>query len=214
MKTLLQIIKEEIGSYFNDIHDYYDEYDNIFRNILSNMVNKSKNKIKLKKIKPSMYQKALDDFIKFGEITHYPTNYIRQWKNIVIENTIMLDVITMFMGHASYFDVDSFNDSLFGDDNVEKHVPDWSEAWEYMGKMGYVDALDDFLPKFTNGHDLISDYGLEPLQKIVEELIKTNDPDKIIVLINKALDISHQRSDLSEIFIEGGESSLDRISGI
>jgi len=46
------------------------------------------------------------------------------------------------------------------------------------------------------------------------KLINTTDYNEIIVLIIKALDISHQRSDLSELFIEGGEASLNRISGV
>ncbi len=199
---------------FEHIEDYYEEYDNLFREILTDMVNKSTKKHVLIKINPNMYQKALNDFMKFGEITHYPTNYIYTWKNIIIKNFTYLDVITMFFGHTSSFEVDTFNDIVFNTDETGKRISGWNEAMEYIDEMGYSEVLNNILPTFSNGHDLISDYGLEPLRKIVEELIQTNDPNEIIVLINKALDISHQRSDLSELFIEGGEGSLNRISGL
>ena len=198
-----------------DVHDYYEEYDNLFRELLQLMVSKSNKKIILRKINPNMYQKALNEFIKFGKLVHYPTKYVEQWKDIVIENYTYLDVITMFFGHTSYFDTDTFNDTvLYNDGNEDNYISDWGEAMEYIEKMGYDDVLDNTLPRFSNGHDLISDYGLEPLREIVSSLMETTDPNKILVLINKALDISHQRSDLSEIFIEGGESSLNRISGV
>lgn len=197
-----------------NMYDYYEEYDNLFMEILMDMVNKSTKKHVLRKINPNMYQKALNEFIKYGELMRFPSKYIHQWKNIIIQNFMYLDVITMFFGHKSYFNVDTFNDMVLNTDETGKSVSDWSEAMEYMEQMGYDEVLDNILPRFSNGHDLISDYALEPLTKIVESLYKTDDPNEILVLINKALDISHQRSDLSELFIEGGESSLDRISGV
>jgi hypothetical protein len=42
--------------------------------------------------------------------------------------------------------------------------------------------------------------------------IKSKNPNEIIVTINRILDVSHQRSDLAELFIEGGSKSLDYIS--
>jgi len=195
-------------------YDYYEGYENLFREILSRMISRSNEKFRLLKINPNMYQKALNEFMKFGELLHYPTKYVEQWKDIIIENYTFLDVITMFFGHTSYFDVDSFNDAVFNTEETGESVSGWSEAMEYIEENKYEEVLDNILPRFSNGHDLISDYGLKPLGKIVEELYAASDPNKIIVLINKALDISHQRSDLSELFIEGGESSLDRISGM
>jgi hypothetical protein len=198
---------------FKDEYDYYEEYDDVFREILTKMINGDRTKIILKKIKPQMYQQALNEFMRYGKIMRYPVKYIEQWKDIVVRNTVFLDVNTMFYGHTSYFDVDTFNDYVLNTDETGESVSDWQEAWEYMEKKGYDEVLEDFMPKFSNGHDLISDYGLEPLKKVVVSLMQTQDPNQILVLINKALDISHQRSDLSEIFIEGGEASLDRISG-
>jgi hypothetical protein len=195
-----------------DIYDYFEKYDYLFGEILQSMTAKSNEKIRLRKIKPNMYQKALNEFIRFGKLVHFPEKYVYYWKGIVIENFMYLDVITMFYGHTSNFDTDTFNDYVFGED--EEGISDWGEAMEYIEENGYDEVLDNILPRFSNGHDLISDYGLEPLGKIVKQLMNTDDPNEIIVLINKALDVSHQRSDLSELFIEGGEATLNRISGL
>ena len=80
---------------FTDVHDYYEEYDDAFREILTKMVNGDTTKIVLRKIKPQMYQQALNEFVKYGQIVRYPTKYIYDWKDIVIRNTIFLDVNTM-----------------------------------------------------------------------------------------------------------------------
>lgn len=59
---------------------------------------------------------------------------------------------------------------------------------------------------------MISDYGTEPLMKLGYEMARQEKPEEIIVTINRILDVAHQRSDLAEIFIEGGSASLDYIS--
>ena len=208
----LRHILETLG--FTDVYDYYEEYDNVFREILTQMINGDTTPIVLKKIKPRMYQQALNEFVKYGQLMRYPTKYIHQWKDIVIRNTIFLDVNTMFYGHTQGFDVETFNNYVFNTDETGVGADDWSDAWEYMEEKGYVDNLDLFMPTFSNGQNLISDYGLEPLSKIVQQLMETQDPNQILVLINKALDISHQRSDLSELFVENGAMSLNQISGL
>jgi len=196
------------------IYDYYEIYDEEFRNILTKMINGDRTPIRLSKIKPAMYQQALNEFMKYGQFMRYPTKYVDEWKDIIVRNTILLSVITMLFGHTSYFDFDTFNDMVLNTDETGESVSDWVKAMEYIEEHGYDDVLEAFLPKFSNGSDLISDYGLKPLEKIVSQLLRTTDPNEIIVLINQALDISHQRSDLSELFIEGGQASLNKISGM
>lgn len=208
----LKHILESLG--FTDIYDYYEEYDDVFREILQQMINGDTTPIVLRKIKPQIYQQALNEFVKYGALMRFPVKYIYDWKDIIIRNTIFLDVNTMFYGHTSGFDVDTFNDYVLNTDETGERVNDWSEAWEYMEKMGYDETLESFMPKFSNGHDLISDFGLTPLSKISAQLMETKDPNEILVLINKALDVSHQRSDLSELFIEKGAVALNQISGL
>lgn len=72
--------------------------------------------------------------------------------------------------------------------------------------------LNYVLPTFSNNQYTISDYGLEPLYKLGLEMIKQDTPEEIIVTINKILDVTHQRGDLAELFIEGGSKTLNYIS--
>ena len=82
-------------------------------------------------------------------------------------------------------------------------------CYEYMYE---VFNIDELLPKFSNNEHTISDYGLEPLVKLMKEMSEQDTPEEIIVTINKIMDVSHQRSDLAELFIEGGSKTLSYIS--
>ena len=66
---------------------------------------------------------------------------------------------------------------------------------------------------FPDGSDAISDYGIEPIAKVLKEYNDDLPAEKVLVLVNRALDVYHQRGDLSSIFIEGGSRTLSQISG-
>ena len=76
--------------------------------------------------------------------------------------------------------------------------------------LDYV-GLTDWMT-MPDGSDAWSDFGLEPLYKILSEYDDDLEAEKVLVLVNKALDITHQRGDLSSIFIQGGKNVLDKIS--
>ena len=63
-----------------------------------------------------------------------------------------------------------------------------------------------------DGSTALSDYGLEPLFEICAEYKDNMSPEETLVLINRALDVTHMRGDLSSIFIEGGAKTLSSIS--
>jgi hypothetical protein len=63
-----------------------------------------------------------------------------------------------------------------------------------------------------DGSDGISDYGIEPIMNILKEYDENLQPEKVLVMINKILDISHCRGDLASIFIVGGSKTLSNIS--
>lgn len=77
---------------------------------------------------------------------------------------------------------------------------------------------DIFLSYYTEDEEsemggYLSDYGLEPLLKLLYELLNSDDMDKELIIIDKILNVVHQRSDIARWFIEGGSSSLSMISG-
>ena len=127
------------------------------------------------------------------------------------------------MGHSQWFPHDDFND-IFDEDGAftrwidkmnKKEGTDqynkysWDTAYEYLEEVCHADW---YLPRYSNGHTTVSDFGIKPLLELAAEISEQDDPNEIIVTINKILDITHPRSDLAELFIEGGQSSLYDIS--
>lgn len=171
-------------------------------------------------INPSMYQKALSEFVKFGKFTNFPTKHIYQWMGIIMKNTAILDRITEIAGHTSNSPLYEFIDYYFGNQD------DPDEAWKIYKESNDFDADDDygamieFLEErgffnwslLPDGSDAWSDFGLGPLEKICVEYSENKSPEEVIVLINKALDITHQRGDLASMFIVGGSKTLTAIS--
>jgi len=80
-----------------------------------------------------------------------------------------------------------------------------------------MDILKDhFYEYYTvdeKGHDIMSDYGTDPLVKLAFQLSREDDPAQKVVIIDKMLNVVHQRSDLASWFIEGGSAALSAISG-
>ena len=103
-------------------------------------------------------------------------------------------------------DYDTWREQRYEETKNRKYVigDSFSVAIEYLDE---VLDMDEYIPFFSNGQPVLSDYGIEPIFKLIRVLINENDPSQILVLINKILDVAHQRSDLPEIFIEGGSKS-------
>ena len=171
-------------------------------------------------INPSMYQKALSEFVKFGKFTNFPTKHIYQWMGIIMKNTAILASITEIAGHTPNSPLYEFIDYYFGNQD------DPDEAWKIYKESNDFDADDDYSAMIEfleergffkwsllpDGSDAWSDFGLEPLEKICVEYNENKSPEEVIVLINKALDITHQRGDLASMFIVGGSKTLTAIS--
>lgn len=58
----------------------------------------------------------------------------------------------------------------------------------------------------------ISDYGLNPLWKLAEQLMSASSTEQKLLLIDQMLNIIHMRGDLAALFIEGGSSALSQLS--
>lgn len=114
------------------------------------------------------------------------------------------------------------------DETIKGEFSTWvKQKYEETGDKGYLERynwnsciefleevynIDDYVPYFSNGQIVLSDFGIEPLMELLMVLIHQDSPEDIIVTINKIFDVVHQRSDLSEIFIKGGAASLNYIS--
>lgn len=104
------------------------------------------------------------------------------------------------------------NDSEYGRDGIEIDEESMKIYW-VINNFGFLDkvGLTDWM-LMPDGSDAISDYGIDPIMRIIDEYDEDLEPEQVLVIVNKALDVYHQRGDLSSIFIQGGRSSLNRIS--
>ena len=204
-------------------YELYEYKNETTYNLLQDI--KKQNKIEFKVISDKQYHIALKEFMKYGKfIDRFPVKYIYEWKDLISDNIIKLGVLTEICGHSVDFPFDCFEDVF----DYDGKFTDWKQkkyeetdeedylkkykfyvCYEYMNE---VFNLDDLLPKFSNGQDTISDYGLEPLEKLMKEMSEQDTPEEIIVTLNKIMDVSHQRGDLAELFIEGGSKTLSYIS--
>ncbi len=82
-----------------------------------------------------------------------------------------------------------------------------SSMFDFLNDIGLYDWM-----VMPDGSDAWSDYGLEPLMEIINEYNSDLSPEKVIVIVNKALDVYHQRGDMASIFVEGGTKALSQIS--
>ena len=287
-----------------DLEEYYYDYgvDYVLNSFRESSKGSTQNWGVL--INPSMYQKALTEFTKYGSLTSFPTKYIYQWIGIIAKNTCILAANTQLAGHSQYFpieEIEMFIEEELGDrcydisnDNVyiklteEEFVKLCSQKGVYLNESNgihkdgqydlfmnqeevdeydrkkeemennkkffqYQKMAEEFNEKSINyygiqtrkiqvfvnehvicdvksigqyldeiglydwmtmpdGSDAWSDFGLQPIYKLLTQYNDDYTPEKTLVLINKILDVYHQRGDLSSIFIQGGKSSLSSIS--
>lgn len=294
------IIRESV-----DIEEYYYDYgvSYVLNSFLESGKGTKQNWGTL--INPSMYQKALSEFVKYNQLIKFPTKYIYQWMGIIMRNTCILDANTQLAGHSSslpYEEIEDFAMSYLGDNfydmqnddiyvkmsekeflslcaekqiylnesngihkdgqydlfmnqgevdeydtqteqlkNRDKFQQYKKMAEEYTSKsinrygittdkidvnvnnqiiyriqgiFGFLNeiGLYDWM-KMPDGSEAWSDYGLKPIFDLIKQYDDNKTPEETLVLINKILDVYHQRGDLSSIFITGGEKSLSQISG-
>ena len=166
-------------------------------------------------IQPDMYKKALLEFVRYGKFIYFPTKYVYQWMGILLNNTAKLRANTEWVGHLDRdpIPIDVLEDAIENyPEYFEKYIkefgmPNEDNCFEFMDEMGFYDWMN-----MPDGSDAWSDYGLPALEKIICEYREDMTPEQTIVIINKALDCTHPRGDLSSIFIVGGSKTLTNIS--
>lgn len=196
-----------------DYYDYWDEISDSTYNILSEFYDDKKAGRTSKKwrvIPKEQYKNALIEFVKTGEFVRFPDKYIFQWGKICRENIISINVITQLAGHTQNFDLEKFCEYFGyedGDEEYEYYESDYMHCYEKLEEDGFYDWCT--LP---DGSDAWSDFGLDPLLALLPDLEESTSADKKIVVINKILDVNHQRGDLASAFIDGGNETLSEIS--
>lgn len=154
-------------------------------------------------IQPEPYKKALSEFVKYGELLHFPKDKVFDWFKIIVTNTIKMTSMSYLAGHEGGFPFDDVKDFLDDDDLPD----DFSVLSNILEEKGFY-----AWSKLPNGDISWSDYGLKPLWNIINEYNDNMSAEEVLVLVNRALDVTHWNGDLSSAFIIGGAKTLSKIS--
>jgi hypothetical protein len=108
--------------------------------------------------------------------------------------------------------INKYLDSFIEDNNLED-----LKRNELKPKL-YDELMERFFWYYTvdskTGANYLSDYGLKPLLKLLQELRYVDTPEEKVPIIDKMLNVVHQRSDMASWFVEGGSNALQKLSGM
>lgn len=141
------------------------------------------------------------------EITPNEAQSICNGENVLVKENYLLDEYNDLLELIQDYNNSSYNDGKIEiSKNNDKFY--WvDDIFNFLDLIGLYDWM-----QMPDGSDAFSDYGLEPLAKILKEYNDELSAEKVLVLVNKALDVYHQRGDLASIFIQGGSKSLSRLA--
>lgn len=133
-------------------------------------------------------QKIWGDFSDTGFVRNEAG--LEKIRAIVVENIIKIDINTSLCGHSSFLPLDE------------------------MKEEGVTDAMLEETTYFeTDGSWRISDCALRPLLSCLFNLIGETSSKHTLLIIDRVLSISHQRSDLASWFVDGGVYGLNLLGG-
>lgn len=199
MKTLKLIVESLLRTYgvFGDFERQLEESP---RMVLTNFKNNPNKPQQWYQIPPEQYKKALIEFLSYKQFIKFPVKYIFDWQRKIVTNTVQFYGNCFLMGNLEgELDVEIVKE-LFPGVNYK-----FSE--DFLEEIGFLNTM-----VFPDGSPAYSDNVAYQLVELVQKLIKENTPENKIMYINMILDISHYRSDISSMFIEGGEKTMTEIS--
>ena len=200
-----RVIKESLDDEEHPFYEYLEEYDvnYVLDDFFSNPKGKQNWGVL---INPEMYAKALREFTQYGKLVNFPTKYVYQWMGIIMKNTAILETNSAISGHREYgfyYEIADYANEHFG---IEIE-PNYESCYDWLEEQGLYDWM-----QMPDGHFAVTDYGTEPLFKIINEYNDDLPPEKVLVLVNRALDVYHMQGPICSIFIQGGTKSLDKIA--
>ena len=180
-------------------HVYFEEYHQILWDTLQDLKQKVE-KQPWSKIKFPRLKKIWTDYMKLGFVRD---DYgLEQIEELITTNLIKIHVNTDLSGHSECFPVDEVKDEfdMTMDEFWEFLAEDNERGWDYF--------MDD-----QRGEMRISDYGLEPMLKLLLKVKTSSTAETKLPYLDQILNVVHMRSDIAEWFVEGGSYALSELSG-
>lgn len=194
------MLAEDLSDREWDAYETYGEYkDTALYTLMDDLLNKkNKNPKQTFRLAPiARINKIWADFSKTGLVRDEAG--IKMIGEIFIENIAMLAINTELAGHASsdpYHLIHGYNE------NITR-----KQAEKLLESDRFLNYIEDY-----NGQLRISDYGLPKLEKLAwKYLSQDNTAEEKLITLDMILNVVHQRSDLSRLFVEGGSRSLDNL---
>jgi hypothetical protein len=199
--------KRNLNEEWGPVQDTLEDYT--CSDLLFEFLSDKENGIKQKQwnlIPSEQYHNLLRRYMENPSMARIP-NIVKEWMDeIIIKNTLSINYITDLAGHSQSFPFDEC-EAVFDEEIVEKLGYDFGNWCDYLDSLGFYEWCS--LP---DGSDGWSDYGLQPIYKILNEYNYDTSPEDTLILINRVLDVYHCRGDLASAFIEGGSNSCNYIS--
>ena len=101
-------------------------------------------------------------------------------------------------------------------ENLLAEIDPKSVSYEELKKMLMDELIEKFLSYYIEdpaiGQPRLSDYRLQPLVNLTSQLRSTYDSSEKVVIVDKMLNVAHQRSDLASWYVRGGSKALSNLS--
>jgi len=197
-QSLIESIQKGYQACFEDVHDYYEIQQEKMNEIVGDIIHAKKGEIQpWYPIPIDRIKKIWTDFMTQGVIRD--EKGLNKISHAIVERIAMLHVNTELGGHTPHDPKENYESYL------ERELSD-----------AEMDKLDEKSSEYLvdeNGQYRLSDYGLEPLVDLAIKLTDTTESKETIMLIDRVLNVVHQRSDLASMFIQGGRMALDELQG-
>ena len=176
-------------------YELFDRRQEVLQDVLTDFINRGKKKTQsFKPLKLEPILKIWNDFAKMG--------FVRNEKGLdaisdeVIYTALKILVNSYLVGHTS--------------DSPEEDLKDYGIKYRLKTKeINYsekYEQLCDYIEEF-------SDYAQQPLYEACINILTAKDYEWKLIWIDWMFNIVHCRSILSELFIEGGNDSLNILGG-
>lgn len=183
-------------------YDFYESMEDTITDVLHEFLRrKSPDELQpWRVIKFNRLNKIWNDFVKMGVVRD--ERGMDEIEAIILTNILKIYANTVITGHTQ----------LRSDEYWEDVMPGWrSKSKEEKEKL--EEDFVNYIYDEKAGQYRISDYAMDKLFALASKLLRQNEYDQKLYIIDRILNIVHQRSDLASWFVEGGRRSLSRLSG-
>lgn len=190
LKELIRECIHEVTAEYHAQEDFIERRDRIMMQVVNDFMKGAK-RIYWPKVKAHLLTKT---WLLYGKRGSVDEEAIEKISDQMIDLVARLTVSTELSGHTP----NDVRQEL--EDNYEMTFTD--AEWDKL-----LNTLED-----ENGQWYLSDYGLKPLQTLALRLYSASTAEDKLHVIDRMLNVVHQRSDLAGMFVEGGTSTLNKIA--